>query len=337
MTSRSLKSPRTTLRSTLRTICSSSPLLSIAILVSGATLAEVDAGDSFFKRSAVQKPSAATTQRVARIAKVNSTTRRSNSPVIAQADEPLERLRQRNAEQRFRNALEEQEANTFAPGGESIPTPEIPVDADASGVRTEPGHLVPQEERIAALQDPKGDIALPEPVTNPSQLKRISAIQPYFDYQPETSLKGEVCWDLCPRPDGLPCKPDENGLLPECPNEFRFGEEPYSPRAIGDCVYSWQASDLYHNPLYFEDPAFERYGHTHCELIQPFVSVGRAGLQLVGLPYQMTIDPVCKQMYALGYYRPGECAPKKYYRIPWNLHAAVAEAGVLTGLIYIFP
>ncbi len=337
MTSRSLKNPRTTPRSTLRTICSLSPLLSIAILVNGVTFADADAGELISKLSVSKKPSAAASQRVARLARVNSSTRRSTLPLIAQADEPLERLRQRNAEQRFHNALEEQEANTFAPGRESTPTSEAPVDVDASGVRPEPGHLMPQEERIAALQDPKGDLALPEPVTNPSQLKRISAIQPYFDYQPETSFKGEVCWDLCPRPDGMPCKPDDNGLVPECPSEFRFGEEPYLPRVLGDCVYSWQASDLYHNPLYFEDPAFERYGHTHCELIQPFVSVGRAGLQLVGLPYQMTIDPVCKRMYALGYYRPGECAPKKYYRIPWNLHAAVAEAGVLTGLIYIFP
>jgi hypothetical protein len=41
-------------------------------------------------------------------------------------------------------------------------------------------------------------------------------------------------------------------------------------------------------------------------------------------------------MYTLGYYRPGECAPKKYYRITWNAHAATVEAGVWTGLIFLF-
>ena len=86
-----------------------------------------------------------------------------------------------------------------------------------------------------------------------------------------------------------------------------------------------------------EDPALERYGHVHHQCVQPFVSVARFGVQLAGLPYQMTIDPVCKKMYNLGYYRVGECAPKKYYRIPWNTHAAVNEAAVWTGLIYVFP
>jgi hypothetical protein len=168
-------------------------------------------------------------------------------------------------------------------------------------------------------------------------LRRITEIQPYFDYQPASAIRGEVCWNLCPRPDGMPCKPDENGNMPECPSEFKISDAAYANRMFADCLYQWRASDQYHNPLYFEDPALERYGHVHHELVQPFVSVARFGVQLVGLPYQMTIDPVCKKMYNLGYYRPGECAPKKYYRVPWNTEAAVNTAGVWTGLFFIFP
>ncbi len=178
---------------------------------------------------------------------------------------------------------------------------------------------------------------MPEPVTSPTQLKRISDIQPFFDYQPASAIKGEVCWDLCPRPDGMPCKPDENGNMPECPSEYKLSDAAYSNRMFADSLYQWQATNQWHNPLYFEDVSLERYGHVHCEAVQPFVSVAKFGVQLAGLPYQMTIDPVCKKMYNLGYYRVGECAPKKYYRIPWNTHAAVNEAAVWTGLIYLFP
>jgi hypothetical protein len=37
--------------------------------------------------------------------------------------------------------------------------------------------------------------------------------------------------------------------------------------------------------------------------VQPFASVGKFSLQLLGLPYQATIDPMC-EMYTLGWYRP---------------------------------
>jgi hypothetical protein len=102
-------------------------------------------------------------------------------------------------------------------------------------------------------------------------------------------------------------------------------------------MYMWEASQLFSNPLYFEDPALERYGHSHHKLLQPFVSAGRFSTQLIGLPYQMTIDPICKKMYSLGWYRPGECAPHKHYQIPLNAKAAVVQGSVVTGLIFLIP
>jgi hypothetical protein len=51
----------------------------------------------------------------------------------------------------------------------------------------------------------------------------------------------------------------------------------------------------------------------------------------------MTIDPIYKKRYSLGYYRPGEYAPKKLYQIPLNLDAAIVEAGVVTGLFFLIP
>ena len=102
-------------------------------------------------------------------------------------------------------------------------------------------------------------------------------------------------------------------------------------------VYRWKASDLYHYPLYFEDPPLERYGHTHHELLQPFISAQRFGTQLIGLPYQMAIDPILKKTYTLGWYRPGEPAPMLLYQVPWNAEAAAVQAGVMTGMFFLVP
>ncbi len=347
MTSRSLKSHPITLRNTLRILCSGPSLLSIAMLVSTATPSQGGVRDLFSKSDSASKSTSVARTPKGRsgvnAATVSRSAKKPNSHLLAQADAPLDRLRQRNAEQRFRDSIDEEEAfpndvnpQSAAPSRRQAAT-SVADEGENQGV-TEPGQLRPSEGRLAALPDDgPSEQALPEPVTSPSSLKKIGQIQPFFDYHPQTALKSEMCWDLCPRPDGLPCKPDENGLVPECPVEFKLSEAPYSPRPMSDCLYQWQASDLWHNPLYFEDPSLERYGHVHYECVQPFVSAARFSVQLVGLPYQMTIDPACKKMYNLGYYRPGECAPKKYYRVPWNTHAAINETAFWTGMFYIFP
>ena len=54
-------------------------------------------------------------------------------------------------------------------------------------------------------------------------------------------------------------------------------------------------------------------------------------------PYQMTIDPILKKTYSLGWYRPGEPAPMLLYQVPWNAEAAAAQAGVMTGLFFLVP
>lgn len=117
----------------------------------------------------------------------------------------------------------------------------------------------------------------------------------------------------------------------------QFGSDEYHPRMFADTAVTWQPTNLYHLPLYFEDPALERYGHTYPFVVQPFVSVARFSGQLVAIPYQMTLDPPTKPMYALGWYRPGEVAPKLKYQIPWNAEAAAVQAGVTTGLIFLIP
>ena len=111
----------------------------------------------------------------------------------------------------------------------------------------------------------------------------------------------------------------------------------YVVRQASPAVLQWAPTNLYYHPLYFEDPSLERYGHTYHPVVQPFASAGRFATQLVGLPYQMALRPVHSREYALGYYRPGECAPKKHYQIPFNEEAAVVQAAAMVGFFFIFP
>ena len=116
-----------------------------------------------------------------------------------------------------------------------------------------------------------------------------------------------------------------------------FGAEPFPERAFPQVVKPWEAPNFFYYPLYFDDPALERYGHTYHPLAQPFVSIGRFSTQLVFLPYQMTIDPPCREVYSLGWYRPGECAPKLHYQVPLNCKAAAMQAATVTGLVFLIP
>lgn len=174
-------------------------------------------------------------------------------------------------------------------------------------------------------------------VDDPGKLKKITEIKPYYSYEPNPQVRAEdPCRNLCPRPDGTPCK-DLGEEAPLCPEEVVLSNEQYIPRNFAGSVFAWEASNLHYNPLYFEDVALERYGHTYPCWVQPFASVGKFGVQLVGLPYQMGIDPVCKEIYPLGYYRAGEWAPKLHYQIPWNTKAALTQAGVTTGMFFLIP
>jgi hypothetical protein len=155
--------------------------------------------------------------------------------------------------------------------------------------------------------------------SDPNKLKKVTSILPFADYQPLDAPEQVI---------------SENLREPE---EINLSDEAAPMRTMEATVFQWQPSNLWHNPLYFEDPGLERSGHTFEPWLQPFASVGRFGVQLVGLPYQMTIDPVCKKRYSLGWYRPGECAPKQIHQVPWNTHAAINQALVVTGAVFALP
>jgi hypothetical protein len=162
-------------------------------------------------------------------------------------------------------------------------------------------------------------------------LRPITDIQPFFDYSPNGE---DPCKQLCPVPEGL-CPDDPNRLCPE-PLEMPMAGS--AERFFPHLEFYWSASNLYHNPLYFENPALERYGHVHFnDCVEPAYSMARFGAQFVGLPYQMALDCACRRQYALGWYRPGDFAPKLIYQPPLNARAAGTAAAFYTGLFFLVP
>lgn len=121
------------------------------------------------------------------------------------------------------------------------------------------------------------------------------------------------------------------------PTECALGDEAYEPRTWLASTMTWKASALCHKPLYFEDVQLERYGHTPGPLKEPFLSGAHFFLNVAALPYKMAINPPNECQYALGYYRPGSCAPWLVPPIPLSLRGALAETGVIVGGIYVIP
>jgi hypothetical protein len=101
--------------------------------------------------------------------------------------------------------------------------------------------------------------------------------------------------------------------------------------------YNWNASCMFHRPLYFEEINLERYGYGCCECLQPFASAAHFFGTVPVLPYCMAADCPGECEYTLGHYRPGSCPPWHCHRPPYRPIAGLSQAGVLTGLIFLIP
>ncbi len=121
------------------------------------------------------------------------------------------------------------------------------------------------------------------------------------------------------------------------PFECRLGGKPYQPRQWPLLTHHWKASALYHKPLYFEQVRLERYGHSWGPCLQPLMSGVHFFGSLPVLPYKMGVRTPRECVYALGYYRPGNCAPYMLDPVPLSLRGALFQAGAVVGISAVVP
>ena len=119
------------------------------------------------------------------------------------------------------------------------------------------------------------------------------------------------------------------------PELCSVGSAAVVPRAWTPQTVTWHASALCHKPLYFENRQLERYGHTHGPVLQPIHSTAHFFVSLFALPYKTAIHPPTECMYALGYYRPGNCAPWLKDPIPISLDGVRRQALVVSAFAFI--
>ncbi|MFO0940129.1 MAG: hypothetical protein U0930_05120 [Pirellulales bacterium] len=120
---------------------------------------------------------------------------------------------------------------------------------------------------------------------------------------------------------------------------FRCGSgyDPLVGREFIASTVQWKASGACHNPLYFEQVQLERYGHDAGPIAQPLLSSAHFFLTIPILPYKMGINPMNECQYALGYYRPGNCAPYMMQPIPLSLRGGLAQTGAVLGMAAALP
>jgi hypothetical protein len=101
--------------------------------------------------------------------------------------------------------------------------------------------------------------------------------------------------------------------------------------------FYWEAPELWHHPLYFDDVQLERYGQSIAPRWQPFFSGAHFFGTLPILPYKMGHQSPRDCVTNLGYYRPGSPTPCVGRRLPWSRRGAWTEAGTWVGLVFLLP
>ncbi|RCS42144.1 hypothetical protein DTL42_20145 [Bremerella cremea] len=121
------------------------------------------------------------------------------------------------------------------------------------------------------------------------------------------------------------------------PYECGWTDQPFLGRHWAPLEVNWTASALCHKPLYFEERALERYGHTTGPVSQVVLSGAHFFGSAALLPYQMGIHPPTECRYALGYYRPGDCAPYLIPPVPLSARGAAYQSAAILGAVYWIP
>lgn len=121
------------------------------------------------------------------------------------------------------------------------------------------------------------------------------------------------------------------------PTECLLEQVDFQPRRWKPTTVVWAASNLCHKPLYFEEVNLERYGHTAGPVLQPVLSSAHFFANIAVLPYKMGVHSPHECQYALGYYRPGNCAPWIIPPVPLSLKGAWYQAAAVSGTALLVP
>ncbi|MBR0190852.1 MAG: hypothetical protein IJQ31_02165 [Thermoguttaceae bacterium] len=211
----------------------------------------------------------------------------------------------------------EYEESTMKQGG-------LDLNADA----LDDQNVEPAKEQLPALEQPGNLPSAKDPISESFTTKQVDDSD--FDMPCESSEPmhriTEITNDI---------ELHDNRIVPKsCP--LSPEGENFPAREFAGTNFTWTASNLCHNPLYFEQPALERYGHTIGPL-QPVLSGAQFLMTIPALPMLMAIDPPNECEYALGFYRPGSCAPRKWSPIPYSTRGALVTGGVATALVFLIP
>lgn len=118
------------------------------------------------------------------------------------------------------------------------------------------------------------------------------------------------------------------------------------PWILSSCY--WDASGLFHHPLYFENPNSERLGQSYGKFSQPLVETARFYGSVAILPYMLGAMPPGECQYVLGHVRPGDCVPcinqgtirhgfHDRCETKATIRGAVYQTAAVVGLIFIVP
>lgn len=150
--------------------------------------------------------------------------------------------------------------------------------------------------------------------------------------QGNRSLKA-ITLDVAASVDGDRVPQDYSTMLFPATDDSSVGHRWESP----GMVHTWDAANIWHQPLYFDDPILERYGQTPLPQIQPALSAAHFFGTIPLLPYKMAIDRPFDCVSTLGYYRPGDPTPCLSRRLPRDPRAFAWESGAWLGLVFLVP
>ena len=119
------------------------------------------------------------------------------------------------------------------------------------------------------------------------------------------------------------------------PEACGLGSQLFAGRNWVPQTVNWHASALCHKPLYFENIQLERYGHSAGPVLQPLLSTGHFFERAFFFPYNTAINPPNECQYALGFYRPGDCAPWLKSPFPISLQGATRQVAWFTGFGFL--